>query len=246
VAGELLVGGDGIGRGYLGQPGLTAERFLPDPFVGKGERLYRTGDRVRYRADGNIEFLGRFDQQVKIRGYRIELGEIEAHLLLHPGVNAAAVIVREDAPSMKQLVAYWSGDTSIQDALRTRINEGLPNHMQPSTWVWLESMPLNANGKLDRKALPMPALQSRIQDGFVEPRDEAEEAVATIWREVLGVERLGIHDDFFELGGHSLAGVQVMAKVQEAFAIDMQVGVLFEAATIAELVDRMTALQSED
>ncbi|OAI25591.1 MULTISPECIES: non-ribosomal peptide synthetase [Methylomonas] len=246
VAGELLVGGEGISRGYIGQPGLTAERFVPDPFVHDGGRLYRTGDRVRYRADGNIEFLGRFDQQVKIRGYRIELGEIEACLLRHPGVNAAAVIVREDAPGMKRLVAYWSGDASVQDGLKSLLKDGLPDYMQPSAWVWLESMPLNANGKLDRKALPMPEIRTDDQDTFVAPRDEAEEAVASIWREVLGIDRLSIHDDFFELGGHSLAGVQVMAKIQEMFAIDLPVNVLFEATTLAKFVDRMAECQSEE
>jgi acyl-coenzyme A synthetase/AMP-(fatty) acid ligase/acyl carrier protein len=246
VAGELLVGGEGISRGYIGQPGLTAERFVPDPFSHNGARLYRTGDRVRYRADGNIEFLGRFDQQVKIRGYRIELGEIEACLLRHPGVNAAAVIVREDAPGMKRLVAYWSGDASVQDELKSLLKDGLPDYMLPSTFVWLESMPLNANGKLDRKALPMPEIRTDDQDTFVAPRDEAEEAVASIWCEVLGIDRLSIHDDFFELGGHSLAGVQVMAKIQDMFSIDLPVNVLFEATTLAKFVDRMAECQSEE
>jgi amino acid adenylation domain-containing protein len=246
VAGELLVGGDGISRGYLGQPALTAERFVPDPFARNGGRLYRTGDRARYRADGNIEFLGRFDRQVKIRGYRIELGEIEACLLRHSAVSAAALTVREDVPGMKRLVAYWSGDASVQDALKSWVKESLPDYMQPSAWLWLQSMPLNANGKLDRKALPMPEIRAGDQDGFVAPRDEAEEAVASIWREVLGIDRLSIHDDFFELGGHSLAGVQVMAKIQEMFAIDLPVNVLFEAATLAEFVDRMAEYRSEE
>nr|WP_225587529.1 non-ribosomal peptide synthetase [Methylomonas fluvii] len=246
VAGELLVGGDGISRGYIGQPGLTAERFVPDPFAHNGGRLYRTGDRVRYRADGNIEFLGRFDQQVKIRGYRIELGEIEACLLRHQAVSSAAVIVREDTPGMKRLVAYWSGEAAIQDALKSLVRDRLPDYMQPSTWVWLESMPLNANGKLDRKALPMPEIRTDDQYAFVAPRDEAEEAVASIWCEVLGIDRLSIHDDFFELGGHSLAGVQVMAKIQDMFAIDLPVNVLFEATTLAKFVDRMAECQSEE
>jgi len=246
VAGELLVGGDGISRGYLGQPALTAERFVPDPFCGDGGRLYRTGDRVRYRPDGNIEFLGRFDQQVKVRGYRIELGEIEACLLRHPAVTFAAVVAREDVPGFKRLVAYLVGDRVDQEAVKAHLKDRLPEYMQPSVWLWLEAMPLNANGKLDRKALPLPDLQSERQDGFVAPRDEAEEAMAAIWREVLGVERLGVHDDFFELGGHSLAGVQVMAKVQELFAIELPVNVLFEATTIAEFVDRMAEYDIEN
>lgn len=243
VAGELLVGGNGISRGYLGQPALTAERFVPDSFANDGGRLYRTGDRARYRADGNIEFLGRLDQQVKIRGFRIELGEIEACLLRHPAVNVAAVIVREDVPNMKRLVAYLTGDASSLEDLKSQLKVSLPDYMQPSAWVWLETMPLNANGKLNRKALPLPEIQSEHQDGFVAPRDEAEEAVASIWQEILGVERIGIHDDFFELGGHSLAVVQVMAKIQELFAIDLPVDVLFEATTLAEFVDCMVAYQ---
>ena len=243
VAGELLVGGAGISRGYLGQPALTAERFVPDFFSDNGERLYRTGDRVRYRADGNIEFLGRFDQQVKMRGFRIELGEIEACLLRHSAVTAAAVIVREDMPGAKRLIAYFTGDASMQEDLKFQLKNSLPNYMQPSSLVWLETMPLNANGKLNRHALPVPEKQSECQDGFVAPRDEAEDAIASIWQEILGIERLSIHDNFFELGGHSLAVVQVMAKIQDLFAIDLPVDALFEAPTLAEFVDYMTAYQ---
>jgi amino acid adenylation domain-containing protein len=244
VAGELWAGGDGISRGYFGQPDLTAERFVPDPFGNDGGRLYRTGDRVRYRADGNIEFLGRFDQQVKIRGYRIELGEVEACLLRHPAVTATAVVAREDVPGIKRLIAYWTGDREQQEGVKAQLKAGLPEYMLPSAWQWLEAIPLNANGKLDRKALPLPGLQPEREQGYVAPRDGAEEAVAAIWREVLGVERLGIHDDFFELGGHSLAGVQVMAKVQELFAIELPVNVLFEATTIARFVDRIAEYEA--
>ncbi len=246
VAGELLVGGAGISRGYLDQAGLTAERFIPDPFGAIGGRLYRTGDRVRYLADGNIEFLGRLDQQVKIRGYRIELGEIEACLLRHPSIKAAAVIAREDVPGNKRLTAYLVGESGMpvdMEDLKAHIKRYLPEYMLPSAWSWLDAMPLNANGKLDRNALPASTNLIENSGRFVAPRDEAEQAVADIWREVLGVQQLGIHDDFFELGGHSLSGVQVTAKVQELFNIDVPVNILFEAATVAKFVDRMAEYQ---
>ncbi|MDP2097881.1 MAG: amino acid adenylation domain-containing protein [Methylobacter sp.] len=246
VAGELLVGGDGISRGYLGQAGLTAERFIPDLFGADGGRLYRTGDRVRYLVDGNIEFLGRLDQQVKIRGYRIELGEIETCLLRHPAIKAVAVVVREDVPGNKRLTAYLvgeSGKVSDMEDLKAHIKDSLPEYMLPSAWLWLDAMPLNANGKLDRNALPAPTNQTDNAPSYVAPRDEAEQAVADIWREVLGIQQLSIHDDFFELGGHSLSCVQVTAKVQELFNIEVPVNILFEAATVAKFVDRMAEYQ---
>ncbi len=164
-------------------------------------------------------------------------------LLQHPAVSSAAVIVREDMPDMKRLVAYLTGDVSIQEDLKTQLRNSLPDYMQPSAWVWLDTMPLNANGKLNRKALPIPEIRAESLDNFIEPRDEAEEAIADIWREILGVERLSIHDNFFELGGHSLAVVQVMAKIQDLFAIDLPVDALFEAPTLAEFVDYMAAYQ---
>ncbi|WP_340123563.1 amino acid adenylation domain-containing protein [Methylobacter svalbardensis] len=246
VAGELLVGGAGVSRGYLDQAGLTAEKFIPDPFGAAGGRLYKTGDRARYLADGNIEFLGRLDQQVKIRGYRIELGEIEVCLLRHPSIKAAAVLVREEVPGNKRLTAYLvgeSGNTTDTDDLKAHIKHRLPEYMLPSAWLWLDAMPLNANGKLDRNALPASANPTDNAASYVAPRDEAEEAVADIWREVLGVQQLSIHDDFFELGGHSLSGVQVTAKVQELFNIEVPVNILFEAATVAKFVDRMAEYQ---
>jgi len=247
VAGELAIGGDGIGRGYLDQAGLTAEKFIPDPFAGTGGRLYKTGDRARYLADGNIEFLGRIDHQVKIRGFRIELGEIEACLLRHPAIKTAAAIVREDAPGNKRLAAYLvsePGGAVDNEDLKAHVRHCLPEYMLPSAWIWLDAMPLNANGKLDRNALPALAGLAGDEQAYVAPRDEAEQAVADIWREVLGVQQLGIHDDFFELGGHSLAGVQVTAKVQELFNIEVPVNVLFEATTVAKFVDRMAECQA--
>ncbi|MFI3155316.1 MAG: amino acid adenylation domain-containing protein [Methylococcaceae bacterium] len=249
VAGELLIGGNGISRGYLDRAGLTAEKFIPDPFGAAGGRLYKSGDLARYLADGNIEFLGRLDQQVKIRGYRIELGEIEACLLRHPSIKAAAVAVREDVQGNKRLTAYLvaeSGNTTDTEDLKAHIKHCLPEYMLPSAWLWLDAMPLNANGKLNRNALPASLSQIDNAPSHVAPRDEAEQAVADIWREVLGVQQLSIHDDFFELGGHSLSGVQVTAKVQELFNIEVPVNILFEAATVAKFVDRMTEYQATE
>lgn len=249
VAGELLIGGAGVSRGYLSQAGLTAERFIPDPFGADGGRLYKTGDLARYMADGNIEFLGRLDQQVKIRGYRIELGEIEACLLRQPSIKAAAVMVREDVPGNKRLTAYLVGESGMTidlDDLKTQLKQCLPEYMLPSAWLWLDAMPLNANGKLDRNALR--ALSSQADNGqpFVAPRDEAEQAVADIWQEVLGVRQLSVHDDFFDLGGHSLSGVQVTVKVQELFNIEVPVRILFETKTVAKFVDRMAEYQAAE
>ncbi len=249
VAGELLIGGAGVSRGYLSQAGLTAERFIPDPFGADGGRLYKTGDLARYMADGNIEFLGRLDQQVKIRGYRIELGEIEACLLRQPSIKAAAVMVREDVPGNKRLTAYLVGESGMTvdlDDLKTQLKQCLPEYMLPSAWLWLDAMPLNANGKLDRNALR--ALSSQADSGqpFVAPRDEAEQAVADIWQEVLGVRQLSVHDDFFDLGGHSLSGVQVTVKVQELFNIEVPVRILFETKTVAKFVDRMAEYQAAE
>jgi len=247
VAGELLVGGDGISRGYLNQAGLTAEKFIPDPFSQGGGRLYKTGDRARYLADGNIEFLGRIDHQVKIRGYRIELGEIEACLFRHPAIKAAVATVREDLPGNKRLIAYLLAEPGAAidgEELKAHVRCCLPEYMLPSAWVWLDTMPLNGNGKLERNALPPPEDISGKPGRFVAPRDEVEQAVADIWQDVLGVQQLGIHDDFFELGGHSLAGVQVTAKVQELFNIEVPVNVLFEATTVARFVDRMAECQA--
>ncbi|TAN66231.1 MAG: amino acid adenylation domain-containing protein [Methylobacter sp.] len=249
VAGELLIGGAGVSRGYLDQADLTAERFIPDPFGTDGGRLYKTGDLARYMADGNIEFLGRLDQQVKIRGYRIELGEIEACLLRQPSIKAAAVMVREDVPGNKRLTAYLVGESGMTvdlEDLKTQLKHCLPEYMLPSAWLWMDAMPLNANGKLDRNALR--ALSSQADNGqpFVAPRDEAEQAVADIWQEVLGVRQLSVHDDFFDLGGHSLSGVQVTVKVQELFNIEMPVKILFETKTVAKFVDRMAEYQAAE
>ena len=217
AAGELYIGGAGLARGYLGRADLTAERFLPDPFGGAGARLYRTGDLARHRADGDIEFLGRIDHQVKIRGFRIELGEIEAALSRIAGVREAAVLAREDQPGDKRLVAYVAGregTTPAAGELRAALQAHLPDYMLPSAFVTLDALPLTANGKVDRKALPAPDLGALQAHRYVAPRTATEAALCRIWAQTLGLERVGVEDNFFELGGHSLLAVQVISRIR--------------------------------
>jgi len=237
VAGELWVGGPALARGYLGDPGRTAERFLPDPW-GMGERLYRTGDLCRYRRDGEIEFLGRADHQVKIRGQRIELGEIEAALGALPGVREAVVVLREE-----RLVAYVTGDAEIDGLPRSfpeQLRERLPDSMVPAAFVTLDALPLTPNGKVDRRALPAPERQS-ASETYVAPRTPVEEVVAGIWAELLGVERVGLDGHFFALGGHSLLAAQVISRLRRAFDVELPVRDLFEAPTVVELAARVEA-----
>ncbi|MBI6899466.1 amino acid adenylation domain-containing protein [Pseudomonas putida] len=237
--GELLIGGDGLARGYHNRPGLTAERFVPDPFASEpGARLYRTGDLTRYRDDGVIEYVGRLDHQVKIRGFRIELGEIEERLLLHPAIREAAVI-DIDGPAGKQLAAYLvlhdaqQGVEALRGELRAHLKAGLPDYMVPSHLVGLARMPQTPNGKLDRKALPLPDA-SQLQPAHVAPVTELERKLAAIWAEVLHVERVGLQDNFFDLGGHSLLIVQVIGRVREQLGVDLSLNELFEQATLAD------------
>jgi amino acid adenylation domain-containing protein len=243
VPGELVTGGDGVARGYL-DPDATAERFVPDPFAAVADaRMYRTGDIARWRADGTIEFLGRRDGQVKIRGFRVELGEIEAALASCAGIRAAAVVARQDAPGDKRLVAYVVTGGAALDvaAVQTALRRALPDHMVPSAFVALDALPLTPRGKIDRSALPAPDEHDQRRADFVAPRDAAEHALADIFCEVLGLERVGIHDDFFALGGHSLRAMQVIARLRSKLAATLPVRALFEAPTVAALADRVRA-----
>ena len=245
VPGELYLAGEGLARGYLGRPELTAEKFLPDPFgASPGMRMYRTGDIARFLADGQIDFLGRRDHQVKLRGFRIELGEIEAALARHPDVHEVAVIAREDAASDKRLVAYvvaQPGREFSTASLRTHLRSSLPEYMVPAMFVSLDALPLSPNGKIDRKALPAPSREVADSAEFVAPRNAVESKVAAIWSEVLGVERIGVNDSFFELGGHSLLATQIIARVRDQFNVDLALRGLFEQPTIAALAEMVAA-----
>jgi len=243
VSGELWVGGEGLARGYLGRPDLTAEKFVPDPFGGAegrpGDRLYRTGDRVRYRPSGSLEFLGRIDAQVKVRGFRIELGEIETALASHPAVDQAVVAAHGDGPADRSLVAYvlpCEGQVPTSTALREFLAARLPRYSIPVAFVRVDAFPLSPNGKIDRRALPFPG-SSRLagETGFVPPSTALEIELAQIWTEVLQRDLVGIHDNFFELGGHSLLATRLVSRYREAFAVELPLRQLFEAPTVAEL-----------
>jgi len=250
--GEIYIGGESVGRGYLGRPELTAERFVPHPFGNKpGERFYRTGDIGRYRSDGAIEFLRRMDEQVKIRGFRIEPGEIEAALALHPSVVDAVVVAREDRPGDKRLVAYivTNGQQPAPKvgALHEHLKQTLPDYMIPGAFVMLETLPLTSSGKVDRRALPAPDRNGFQDEGqFVGPRTPVEQTLADIWAEVLGLERVGIHDNFFHLGGHSLLAIQIVSRVRDAFQADLPLRKIFETPTIAGLSIGIVQTQAED
>ncbi|MBV8201787.1 MAG: AMP-binding protein, partial [Acidobacteria bacterium] len=245
VAGALYIGGDCLCAGYA-RPELTAQAFLPDPFAATpGARLYRTGDRARAYADGNLEFLGRLDQQVKVRGFRIELGEIEVVLGSHPGVRDCVVVVREDAPGDRRLVAYavLRAPRPRVEELRDHLAARLPEFMIPAAFVILEALPLTPNGKLDRQALPAPARAGAA--GYVAPADPIEELLAGIWAEILGLERVGVHDNFFDLGGHSLLATQVMSRIRGVLRVDLPLRQLFEAPTVARLARAVAAPDPE-
>jgi acyl carrier protein len=244
VAGQLFIGGEGLARGYLGRPDLTAERFVPDPFGLPGARLYATGDLVRRTVADEIEFLGRIDQQVKLRGFRIELAEIEAALRQHPGVTGAAVALREDRPGDKRLVGYLVAEPAPDlVALRASLRERLPDYMVPAAFVVLAQLPLTPNGKLDRRALPAPDLEATAAE-FVAPRDEVEKAVAAVMQEILGLARVGAHDNFFDLGGHSLLAAQVLARLRQVFQIELPLRVFFETATPERIARALVAAES--
>ncbi len=240
VTGELYIGGAGVARGYYRRPSLTAERFLPDPF-GKtaGARIYRTGDLARWRSDGTLECLGRADHQVKIRGFRVELGEIEATLARHPAIRESAVVSREDATGEQALVAYFAprnGEVPNAFELRRWLGEGLPEYMVPSAFVMLDALPLTPNGKIDRNALPAPE-RGRIDSGIdhVPARGPIEEALAGIWGELLGLDRVGVRDNFFELGGHSLFATQLLARLRDTFNAEPTLRDFLDDPTVAGL-----------
>ncbi|MCJ0871764.1 non-ribosomal peptide synthetase [Streptomyces sp. AP-93] len=240
VVGELYVGGTGVARGYAGRPDLTAERFVPDPYGPPGTRFYRTGDLVRRAADGNVEFLGRIDDQVKIRGYRIELGEVQAVLAGHPAVHDAFVTVRETPTGEKQLAAYHvtrAGAGAPDEAeLAGYCALTLPDYMVPATFTALDAIPLNANGKVDRRALPAPDRDTGDgTDGHVAPDGPVEERMAEIWTELLGLERVGAHDNFFHSGGNSILAIRLISRIQEEFEIGFAVRTVFEGPTVARL-----------
>ncbi|HEU0253264.1 MAG TPA: amino acid adenylation domain-containing protein, partial [Pyrinomonadaceae bacterium] len=245
VAGELYIGGASLARGYLNRPDLTAERFIPNPFSHTaGARLYRTGDLTRYREDGRLEFLGRKDSQVKLRGFRIELGEIESVLGQHESVQTGLAVVREDSAGEPRLVAYViaSEGRKIETAeLRQYLSQRLPLYMVPAVFVTLEALPLLSNGKIDRKALPAPEAMAEVRE-FVAPRTPIEEMLAGLWREVLGVDRVGATDDFFELGGHSLLATRLLSRVRDAFRVDVPLRHIFEHSRLAEFA---TVLEAE-
>jgi amino acid adenylation domain-containing protein len=238
VTGELYIAGSGLARGYLQRPALTAERFVAHPFR-IGERMYRTGDLARWRADGVLDFVGRADQQVKIRGFRIEPGEIEAVLCAQSGVQQAVVIVREDVPGHRQLVAYIvTAKAHLADpvALRSVMSQLLPNYMVPSAIMVLPTLPMTGNGKLDVRALPSPEMRS---EDFRAPRTAQEETLAGLFCTMLGLPRVGIDDNFFDLGGHSLLATQLVGRIRSAMGVEVPLHVLFDAPTVAELATRL-------
>ncbi len=246
VPGELCIGGLGLARGYLGRPGLSAERFVADPLGPAGARLYRTGDRARWNADGVIEYLGRLDQQVKLRGFRVEPQEIEARLLAQDGVAQVAVLVR-DTSAGPQLIGYYTAPDVAQDQdalnirLKTALAAELPDHMVPAQLLRLDAMPLGPSGKLDRRALPEPQWQVREH---VEPASALEQQIAGIWREVLGLARIGLRDDFFALGGHSLLATQIISRTRQTCDVELPLRTLFEASELGAFAEQVRLIQA--
>ena len=246
VPGELCIGGAGVTLGYWNRPELTAERFIPDPFsTAPGAKLYRTGDRARWRDDGTLEHLGRLDFQVKVRGFRIELGEIEAQITSHPAVREAVVVAREDVPGDPRLVAYVvprAGDIDVAE-LKERLSQSLPAYMVPSAFVMLQALPQTPNAKVDRKALPAPE-RTGAEAAYIAPRSRTEEAVAASWRKALQVERIGARDNFFELGGRSLMFVRMISEINSAFKIRLGMAELIRNPTVEQFAALIDAQQA--
>jgi len=251
AVGELCVSGIGVGRGYVSDPLRTAQVFVPHPFGGPGERLYRTGDLARRRVDGVLEYVGRIDHQVKIRGYRIELGEIEARLHEQPEVREAAVGVQEGVNG-KHLVGYLVATDSALgvnerlERIRQRLRAELPEYMVPLHWLWLDALPLNANGKLDRKALPALEIGQLASQDYLAPRNELEQTLAGVWAEVLKVEQVGVRDNFFELGGHSLLATQIASRVQKVLQRNVPLRAMFECGTVEALAAYIDGLEANE
>jgi acyl carrier protein len=240
VAGELYIGGRTVTRGYFGRPELTAQRFIPHPFSNqKGARLYRTGDLARYLPDGDIEFLGRIDNQVKVRGFRIELEEIEVALSEHPSVESAAVVAMDYGNGDKRLVAYVvisKIDTVTTGELHDFIQTKLPDYMVPSLFITLDEIPRTPQGKVDRKALPVPdRARPELDERLVLPSTENEKMLADIWMSLLHLDQMGVHDNFFDLGGHSLLATQLVSQIRETFKVEMPLYTVFEKPTISKL-----------
>ncbi len=247
VPGELYIGGDGVTLGYLDRPELTAQRFVADPFRNDtGARLYRTGDLVRWHPDGTLEYLGRNDHQVKVRGFRIELGEIEATLVRHASVAQAVASAREDRPGDVRLVAYVvprPGSVLVEDELRELLRGLMPEYMQPQHLIQLQALPLTLNGKVDRAALPAPDVSTPLDAEYIAPRGELEQFLAEVWQDVLGIGRIGVHDDFFMLGGHSLLAARVMSRLARDRGISVPLRMLFEAPTIARFAPLLAGVR---
>ncbi|HEU0077052.1 MAG TPA: non-ribosomal peptide synthetase, partial [Longimicrobiaceae bacterium] len=248
IAGELCIGGPAVARGYLDRPELTADRFVPDPFSGEpGARLYRSGDRVRRRPDGLLEFVGRMDAQVKIRGFRVEPGEVEAVLAGHPSVREAVVVVRPSPSGEPRLVGYVTARDDAPLAaseLRGWLRERLPDHLVPGALAVLETLPLTPHGKVDRRALPAPD-DLAPGEAYAAPRTPTEEVLAGIWAEVLGRPRVGVRDDFFDLGGHSLLATRLVSRIRRAFGTELPLRALFETPTVAGLAEQIAQRQPE-
>ena len=248
--GELYIGGEGLARGYFEQDELTAQKFVADPFSSlQGARMYRTGDLARYKADGNVEFLGRIDHQVKIRGFRIELGEIEAVLEQHTGIQQAVVVAREDTPGDKRLVAYYvsqSPDALTASELRKHVGRQLPDYMTPSAFVQTIKFPLTPNGKVDRNALPAPSMRDFAADtDYVAPRNETERKMVGLWEETLGISPISVTANFFDLGGRSVLAARLFTKILRTFGIELPLSTLFRSATVEQLAKELAPAQAD-